>query len=42
MDAGGSRPTAQSNRQRSAFRADFMLLEWQVQQLCLTSHGCLV
>lgn len=42
MDAGGSQPTAQSNRQRSAFRADFMLLEWQVPQLCLMSHGCLV
>lgn len=42
MDAGGSRSTAQSNRQRSAFRADFMLLEWQVPQLCLMSHGCLV
>lgn len=42
MDAGGSRSTAQSNRQRSAFRADFMLLEWQVQHLCLASHGCLL
>ena len=42
MDAGGSRSTAQSNRQRSAFRADFMLLELQVQQLCLASHGCLL
>ena len=42
MDAGGSRSTAQSNRQLSAFRADFMLLEWQVPQLCLASHGCLM